>query len=208
MLPSCKACSRCPTQACGRRSYQRQFVPRVRTAAPMQSAASYLRSSLAPRVNLVPMARSAAHSQKSASSRARLARRRARTTTPTAAMTVGTALSPLTRASSAPTAVTALVVSRAQRCATLFYLHRPADMHESRTAASLRTAPPSQITKLCVKMEEPCSPPTGKPVCKQFEYCCPDAKHCLTPTKKSCSAGESCSDGQTCCPITKVGSAA
>ena len=26
------------------------------------------------------------------------------------------------------------------------------------------------------------------PVCKSTEFCCPDAKHCLTPTKTSCAA--------------------
>ena len=25
-------------------------------------------------------------------------------------------------------------------------------------------------------------------VCKATEYCCPDAKHCLTPTKTSCAS--------------------
>jgi len=61
-----------------------------------------------------------------------------------------------------------------------------------------------QITKLCVKLSEPCAPPTGKPVCKNDEYCCPDAKHCLKPTKTTCSADASCAGGQVCCPLTKV----
>lgn len=42
-------------------------------------------------------------------------------------------------------------------------------------------------------------------VCNATEYCCPDAKHCLTPTKVSCSADPNvCSKDQACCPITKL----
>lgn len=42
-------------------------------------------------------------------------------------------------------------------------------------------------------------------VCKSTEYCCPDAKHCLTPTLTSCAADASvCKDPQVCCPLTKV----
>ena len=41
--------------------------------------------------------------------------------------------------------------------------------------------------------------------CKSTEYCCPDAKHCLTPTKTSCAKDASvCSADQTCCPLTKL----
>ena len=41
--------------------------------------------------------------------------------------------------------------------------------------------------------------------CADTEYCCPDAKHCLTPTKTSCAKDASvCSAGQTCCPLTKL----
>jgi len=48
------------------------------------------------------------------------------------------------------------------------------------------------------------------PVCRASEYCCPDAKKCLTPTSfnssiVSCSADANvCESGQTCCPLTKV----
>jgi hypothetical protein len=37
-------------------------------------------------------------------------------------------------------------------------------------------------------------------------YCCPDAKHCLTPIDppKACSATAKCATGQTCCPLTKM----
>ena len=41
--------------------------------------------------------------------------------------------------------------------------------------------------------------------CASTEYCCPDAKHCLTPTKVSCAKDASvCSADQTCCPLTKL----
>eukprot|EP00035_Acanthoeca_spectabilis_P020900 m.435162 g.435162 ORF g.435162 m.435162 type:complete len:411 (-) comp17818_c0_seq1:77-1309(-) len=39
--------------------------------------------------------------------------------------------------------------------------------------------------------------------CKSTEYCCPDALHCLTPTKQSCLT-EECPNGQVCCPLTKI----
>jgi hypothetical protein len=45
----------------------------------------------------------------------------------------------------------------------------------------------------------------SKPVCKATEYCCPDAKACLTPTKKSCKDDTgACGKGEVCCPLTKI----
>ena len=45
----------------------------------------------------------------------------------------------------------------------------------------------------------------GDKVCKSTEYCCPDAKHCLTPTKTSCLHDEdACASGDVCCPLTKI----
>jgi len=45
----------------------------------------------------------------------------------------------------------------------------------------------------------------GADGCSKSEYCCPDAKHCLTPTKKSCKDDSSvCSSDETCCPLTKL----
>ena len=47
--------------------------------------------------------------------------------------------------------------------------------------------------------------PPAAPVCETTEYCCPDAKACLTPTKTSCAADASaCAAGQVCCPLTKI----
>ena len=44
-----------------------------------------------------------------------------------------------------------------------------------------------------------------KTVCKKSEYCCPDAKHCLTPTATSCKADKNaCAAGDVCCPITEI----
>ena len=45
--------------------------------------------------------------------------------------------------------------------------------------------------------------------CKDSEYCCPDAKRCLTPTKTSCAAAAdakaaACAAGEVCCPLTKI----
>lgn len=41
--------------------------------------------------------------------------------------------------------------------------------------------------------------------CTDTEYCCPDAKKCLTPTKTSCAAdGKVCASGEVCCPLTKI----
>jgi len=45
----------------------------------------------------------------------------------------------------------------------------------------------------------------SSPVCKKSEYCCPDAKHCLTPTTVSCkNDADACKDGEVCCPLTKI----
>lgn len=45
----------------------------------------------------------------------------------------------------------------------------------------------------------------GADGCSKSEYCCPDAKHCLTPTKKSCKDDSSvCGSDETCCPLTKL----
>ena len=42
-------------------------------------------------------------------------------------------------------------------------------------------------------------------VCADTEYCCPDAKHCLTATKTSCLKDASaCASGEVCCPVTKL----
>ena len=44
--------------------------------------------------------------------------------------------------------------------------------------------------------------PTG---CADTEYCCPDAKACLTPTKTSClKDANACASGEVCCPLTKI----
>ena len=41
--------------------------------------------------------------------------------------------------------------------------------------------------------------------CHSNEYCCPDAKHCLAPTVRTCrESADSCQKGETCCPLTKV----
>jgi len=42
-------------------------------------------------------------------------------------------------------------------------------------------------------------------VCAQTEYCCPDAKACLTPTATTCAnTGDKCPSGTICCPLTKL----
>jgi hypothetical protein len=48
--------------------------------------------------------------------------------------------------------------------------------------------------------------PLQAPVCSMKSYCCPDAKHCLTPIDppKACGATAPCATGQTCCPLTKM----
>merc|ERR1712178_77686 len=59
------------------------------------------------------------------------------------------------------------------------------------------------VTKLCVKPGADCVAP---PVCKSSEYCCPDAKACLTPTKPGvfCTDASSCKSNEVCCPLTKL----
>lgn len=45
----------------------------------------------------------------------------------------------------------------------------------------------------------------GADGCAKTEYCCPDAKHCLTPTETSCKDDANvCSSDETCCPLTKL----
>jgi hypothetical protein len=44
-------------------------------------------------------------------------------------------------------------------------------------------------------------------VCKPTEYCCPDAKKCLTPTKTTCDPSATttaCGGSEICCPLTKL----
>ena len=52
------------------------------------------------------------------------------------------------------------------------------------------------------------APPPPSPAgntCKATEYCCPDAKKCLTPTSTSCKDDDTaCGDGEVCCPLTKI----
>ena len=51
----------------------------------------------------------------------------------------------------------------------------------------------------------PPAPAPPKTVCSSSEYCCPDAKACLTPTKTSCAANATaCAAGDVCCPLTKI----
>lgn len=50
----------------------------------------------------------------------------------------------------------------------------------------------------------PDTKPSGG-ACKASEYCCPDAKKCLTPTSTSCkNDANACSKGEVCCPLTKI----
>jgi len=48
-------------------------------------------------------------------------------------------------------------------------------------------------------------PSPASTTCSMTEYCCPEAKACLTPTKTSCADDEAaCGNGQVCCPLTKI----
>lgn len=54
----------------------------------------------------------------------------------------------------------------------------------------------------CGTTPPPPPPGTG---CADTEYCCPDAKACLTPTKTSClNDANACASGEVCCPLTKL----
>merc|ERR1711998_559630 len=60
---------------------------------------------------------------------------------------------------------------------------------------------------ISISVSSAAPPPSPSPtVCHVTEYCCPDAKHCLTPTNVSCSSGgaSDCTKDQACCPITKL----
>ena len=41
-------------------------------------------------------------------------------------------------------------------------------------------------------------------VCPTGSYCCPDAKHCLTPTTTTCRQSSNCGSDEACCPLTKL----
>jgi hypothetical protein len=58
------------------------------------------------------------------------------------------------------------------------------------------------LTKLCVKAGNPCTTSCED----KGSYCCPDAKHCLTPTKPGvlCSKAAPCNSGEVCCPVTNI----
>ena len=81
-------------------------------------------------------------------------------------------------------------------------------------AATLAVAPPPALDPDVSAQSPPlpsvspgltgCSAPQSGTVCKATEYCCPDAKHCLTPTAKVCGATAKCAADETCCPLTKV----
>ena len=58
------------------------------------------------------------------------------------------------------------------------------------------------LTKMCGIPGAPCESP-----CDSKSYCCPEAKHCLTPVSPGtfCTGGGtqgSCATGQLCCPLT------
>tara|TARA_B110000208_G_scaffold38207_1_gene50524 strand:+ start:1871 stop:3277 length:1407 start_codon:yes stop_codon:yes gene_type:complete len=56
----------------------------------------------------------------------------------------------------------------------------------------------------CTAFPDPAAQP-NPPSCRATEYCCPDAKHCLTPTMKSCvKDATACTGGEVCCPLTKI----
>jgi hypothetical protein len=46
--------------------------------------------------------------------------------------------------------------------------------------------------------------PTPFAACSATEYCCPDAKHCLTPVPKKTCGTSQCAADETCCPLTKI----
>mgnify|MGYP002632700958 CR=1 FL=1 len=49
------------------------------------------------------------------------------------------------------------------------------------------------------------TPSVSGGACAATEFCCPDAKHCLTPVpEKTCSSTAPCATGETCCPLTKI----
>ena len=64
----------------------------------------------------------------------------------------------------------------------------------------------SNTTK--AKCEKECGTPAppAKAHCTSSQYCCPDAKHCLTPVaNKTCATDpEACSASEVCCPLTKL----
>merc|ERR1719498_1166336 len=61
-------------------------------------------------------------------------------------------------------------------------------------------------TEYCCPDAKHCLTPT-KTSCKDTDsYCCPDAKACLTPTNPGvlCSGADDCASGEVCCPLTKL----
>merc|ERR1719203_1173308 len=63
------------------------------------------------------------------------------------------------------------------------------------------------IDQVLIPPTAPAPAPPPAHVCKSTEYCCPDAKRCLTPTKTACEPSNSnaeCKDGDVCCPLAKI----
>lgn len=85
-----------------------------------------------------------------------------------------------------------------RRNATL--CHKCVESHASETKAAGCTV--AEEAKFC---EAPPAPPHHH-TCTAEQYCCPDAKHCLTPVAgKSCAAQPTaCGATETCCPLTKM----
>ena len=59
------------------------------------------------------------------------------------------------------------------------------------------------LTKLCVTAHAPCTTP-----CESADsFCCPEARHCLSPTRPGilCNPEDktSCLDDEVCCPVIK-----
>lgn len=59
------------------------------------------------------------------------------------------------------------------------------------------------LTKICVNVGAACKSPCAD----QGSYCCPDARHCLTPVNPGhlCDPSDkkACRTGDVCCPLIK-----
>ena len=92
-------------------------------------------------------------------------------------------------------------LARGQGECSLYHKETQCNMH-SDCAWCTRTGHESY----CTPASTPCpSPAPSHSICNKTQYCCPDAKQCLTPTNHSCASGpDACSKGEVCCPLTKI----
>jgi hypothetical protein len=93
-------------------------------------------------------------------------------------------------------------VQRACYTAAAAAQHRPAPLLTQQRMPSPALA--SSLFLLLLPLVVQSQQPNPGDTCKATEYCCPDAKHCLTPVPNKTCGSTKCAATETCCPLTKI----